>query len=573
LRNKLIYSVLILFLSYNNIFSLIEKNAYNDVGLNEKNGTYGYDTYLRKSFFSFFTGLGFYPILPYKNTNSDEELYAEVGGRIKLFIDLPELQGLYFNGDFFISRNSLSLYKSGDLGWWNSFVPYFGNSHVGFQHKYFSIKLGFQNLTSSDAIYNHLLLDDYSGSIFALKINTMLGRFVDMEFIYGMVRPHQGPWYSGDATIDINKPDNIDDDEMYYAYYGKSLYTHKINIRPLPWIRFGIYEGVYFLGENFNPYYANPFFIYIATQFIASPFGDKEGSRYNNHAANLLAGVDFNIGFHGWRFYGEFFIDDFNLGEYLQFKDGSHPDKFAFILGGELRGYLFTRYIQMPPLAEFIISNLYFNIEYGIVSKYTYSRDSNFNYEYVRDEYKFRYDPDDPPSQKRVKEVNRVGNFLGFMYGPNSDCLDIAIGWRSDLFNVKEYNAGYAGDEYFYSLKNKQIPKRLIKLQLHYRHYRLGDERDVIMPYYWNEHPSYDLETGEEKSTLGTSRGTEFLTQVHEIGDILDLNIYGDVVRFSRFVLGLETKFMWQWITYYPFTSDSETLFMFKWDFGIILSW
>ena len=123
MKNKLLFSVLIIFLSYNNIFSLIEKNSYNDVGLNEKNGTYDYDTYLRKSFFSFFTGLGFYPIIP--DGNADEDFYSEVGGRIKLFIDLPELQGFYLNGDFFISRNSLSLYESGDLGWWNSFVPYF----------------------------------------------------------------------------------------------------------------------------------------------------------------------------------------------------------------------------------------------------------------------------------------------------------------------------------------------------------------------------------------------------------------------------------------------------------------
>ena len=96
------------------------------------------------------------------------------------------------------------------------------------------------------------------------------------------------------------------------------------------------------------------------------------------------------------------------------------------------------------------LSNLYINFEYGVVSKYTYARDSNFNYEYVRDEYPKRYDIQ-PPSEKRREEVNRIGNFLGFMYGPNSDCIDIAIGWRNDLKNVKEYTAGYQADEYFYS--------------------------------------------------------------------------------------------------------------------------
>ena len=243
------------------------------------------------------------------------------------------------------------------------------------------------------------------------------------------------------------------------------------------------------------------------------------------------------------------------------------------VIGGELRGYLFTRYIRFSKLAEFILSNLYINIEYGIVSKYTYARDSNFNYEYVRQEYPYRYDIREP-SEEEVAKRNRTGNFLGFMYGPNSDCLDIAIGWRSDLSNVKEYTADYQADVYFDSLKKKKIPPRLFKIQIHWRQYRLGDERDVIKPYWWNEHPNYDLYYADgTKNEAGVSRGTEFLAKIEEIGDILDISIYSDIIRINRFVLGAETKFFFFWQTLDPWTASTTTIFDFRWEFGLIISW
>ncbi len=565
-----LFIILIIFLFfYPPLFSLIEKNDYNDPGLNEKNGTYGLDTYLRKSYTLFLAGVS--SLMKFDDDLDEYINYYEFGGRIHLYSEMPEMKGFFFNGDFLLTRNSHATFSSGDKGWWNSFIPYFGETHFGYKTKYFKIKLGFQKLVSSDAIYNHLLIDDYSGSIFGLRLDGMLGKFVDFQLSYNMIRPHQGPWYQGNDPIDWNKK-NVEDDELYAALYGKSLYTHKLNIRPLPWIRIGIYEGTYFLGENLNPWYANPFFIYIGSQLLDSIIADKEGSRFNTHAANLLAGVDFNIGFNGWRFYGELFHDDSNLGAYLQFKNEYQPNKIGIVFGGELRGYAITRFFKLDPVVEYILSNLYINFEYGVVSKYTYSRDSNFNYEYVRDEYPRRYDVQ-PPDSKRREEVNRIGNFLGFMYGPNSDCIDFAIGWRNDLKNVKEYTADYQADEYFHSFKKKIIPKRFFKMQLHFRNYRLGDERDVTMPYYYNEHPSIDLDTGKEKDEYGTSRGTEFLANVVEIGEDLDFSIYGDVIRLSRFVLGLESKFLFQWRTYYPYTPDQHTDFSFRWEFGTIISW
>ena len=294
-----------------------------------------------------------------------------------------------------------------------------------------------------------------------------------------------------------------------------------------------------------------------------------------------MATVDYNIGFGGWRTYGEFFLQDFN-GEYAKFQNPSHPDKFGFDIGFELRGYLITKNHKMSDIAEFIIANMYVNFEYAIVSKYCYARTSNYNVEFVRNEYKYAYDPDNQPSQATVDKENSIGNFLGFMYGPNSDCIDIAIGWRSDLYNVKEDSAEYQGDVYFQSFKKKMIPKRLFKIQLHFRNFRLGDGRNVILPYYGDQHPSYWLTAEEiaanngssDKSTMGTNNGTEFLAQVLQIGDIVDLNVYGDIIKFSKFVLGMESKFTFTWNTYYPFNPPYQyTTFDFKWDIGIEITW
>ena len=90
------------------------------------------------------------------------------------------------------------------------------------------------------------------------------------------------------------------------------------------------------------------------------------------------------------------------------------------------------------------------------------------------------------------------------------------------------------------------------------------------MPFYWNEHPIYDLDQDGEG---GTDRRTEFLAYVLEMGDIFDINIYSDILRINRFVLGMETKFNFYWHTMYPFTPSASTTFIFRWEFGIILSW
>ena len=101
----------------------------------------------------------------------------------------------------------------------------------------------------------------------------MITPFFDFQVVYNFIRFHESPWYNGESGYEwANATEqnilHLPKDQVGSGYvmpkYGKSLYYPKMNIRPAPWIRFGLFESVYFLGENFNPFFANPFFIYFA---------------------------------------------------------------------------------------------------------------------------------------------------------------------------------------------------------------------------------------------------------------------------------------------------------------------
>ncbi|MCG8569811.1 MAG: hypothetical protein MJB14_06700 [Spirochaetes bacterium] len=560
-----IYSLL-LFIMACPAFAIFEHNLYFDRGLNEKNGTFNLNKYLYPNYLTVLLTPG-------------NENYLNFGAITHLEVTYPELGGFYFKGDFSMTRLSSPNADAvlGDIGsYWGSFAPFFGATHFGFKKRFFDAKFGYQNLVSSDAIYNHLMLDDYSRSILVLALNTMPSRFFDSQLVYAILRPHTGKWYAEEG--ELTEMDYMTDQDFYSPIYGKSLYFHKINIRPAPWLRFGIQESVLFLGENLNPWYANPFFIYFASQSLAAYYKEKNGSRLNTHMADIKMGFDWNIGFYGWRFYGEIIIDDSNA-EWVTFKNPTHPDKVGFVVGGEIRGYLFTRYIQMPKIAQFIVKNLYINFEYSITSKYIFSRDPNVYYEYVLADYPYRYDENSEVDQSIVDEVNRVGNFIGYMFGPNSDCLDIAIGWRNDLQTVTNSPAQYQIDQYFDSFQDHKKPNRLLKMQLHYRKYRLGDNRNVLVPYGTNEHASYDDDMeydsngdGILDNDAGTDFRTSFMTGVAETNHIMDINVYSDLARISRFIFGLETKLTFHWRVIDPQTINSKLHHTFRMDIGFIIN-
>ncbi len=547
------FLLIILFTLALPIFGIIDTNDYYDINLIEKNGTFNFESYKRSNHSYLFGGF---------DTNG----YTEILGRMRLNIGPPELIGFYLVSEILFS-NSDKRDAGGEFEKTGNTMLFYGEAYIGFKNKWTSVKFGFQNLISSDAIYHRLLLDDYSGPIFALRWSQLLSRYVDMDLIYSFIRPHQGEW-SPNLTTLYKKGE----------LYGKSLFVKKFNFRPLPWIRIGLSDSVYFLGENFNIWFMNPFSIYFITLSLNKFYDEKFGSGLNTGASDLKIGLDFQIGFNGWRVYGELLVDDSDAF-FLMFKYPIFPNRIGAVLGGEIRGYLFTRYLKPPKAAEFFLKNLYINFEYAITSKYVYSRDHVCNYEYVREEYQKAYDPRNPISQTELDRVQRVGNFLGYMYGNNADSFDIAVGWRNDIDQVKDYGAEYQTDVYYDSFKKKKFVDRLFKLQLHYRHYRLGDERNIIAPYYMNEHYYYDVDPDLDSDGDGikdndtSNRDTEFLRVVLEEGNIFDINFYSDIFRITRFVIGIETKFNFHWRTRLPRTSAETTDFVFKWEIASVITW
>ena len=588
---KIGFFIISLFSSVFTLCSLTEYNEYLDSGLVEKNGTFGLNPYLTPNFISGFI-------------SSSTDDYFELGARLKVHYSPKELKGLFFNGEMTMSNVSVRETGGDAAAWWNGTIPWWGETNFGFESRWFDFKLGYQNMVSSTGIYNNLMLDDYSGAFLGYKSNLAITKFFDFQVIMNFVRIHQGPWYTGDATyewdyiydsIKLHEDEYSSIDSKYQAKYGKTLYMHKINIRPAPWIRFGLQESVYFLGENLNPYFINPFFLYFATGMIGGELEDKYGTSNNVGANDIKIGLDFSVGFDGWRLYGELMIDDAN-GEYLKFQQPDHPDRVAFMLGGELRGYLFDKYLPLPRKVSNIIKNLYVNFEMATISRYCFSRDDNYNYEYVREEYPFKYYPSNYALVKNTdgslkypdyieyteemsRKINRIGNFIGYKYGSNSDSFDIAIGWRNDLYNVKDSRADYITDRYYESLKENRRPDRLLKMQLHYQHYRLGTDRDVVLPFYMNEHFYYNLNlydeqgnplTGEDAEG-GTDLRTGFIDEVLFAGDTLDFNIYADLFHFNRGIVGLEMKHSFIWGTTYPNSDNASTEFTYKFDMGIII--
>lgn len=103
--------------------------------------------------------------------------------------------------------------------------------------------------------------------------------------------------------------------KTYLPRYGAG---QRIDLRIGRHLQFGIYELVDFFGTNELNRFANPLQMY----YLAN-----EASGTNN--ANLLAGIDFNLIFNPFRFYGEFINDDITV-----FEQSGNPDKYAFQIGG-----------------------------------------------------------------------------------------------------------------------------------------------------------------------------------------------------------------------------------------------
>ncbi|HOV14899.1 MAG TPA: hypothetical protein PK771_11485, partial [Spirochaetota bacterium] len=306
--NKILIILLVTLIPLFYSFSLREVNDYYDFGLNEKTGTFGITPYIRPNYL--LTG----------GTFSVKDGFTEWLLKYHTYIDLPELCGVFFNIDFTMANSAqlVDLFlKKNDrfLGEFKKLINFtfnYGEGYIGYKNTYVTLKFGFQNCKSTDSIYHNLLIDDYSGVYLGLRSDIMFSRFFDVQLIYNFIRPQNSLW----TTKDLSSMT-----EAYNGLYGKSLFIKKLNFRPLPWIRIGLTDSVYFLGENFNIWYLNPFSLYYMTAAMSQVFKNKYGTEFNTGASDIKFTIDFNVGFDGWRAYGEVMIDDLDA-KYVVFATG-----------------------------------------------------------------------------------------------------------------------------------------------------------------------------------------------------------------------------------------------------------
>lgn len=172
--------------------------------------------------------------------------------------------------------------------------------------------------------------------------------FYDLNLNFGQIL-QMTAFLNGFDDESIYRSELQFDDSLTIKSTGRNIKTNfprfgagqRIDLRIGKHIQIGIYELADLFGSNELVRFVNPLQIYYLS---------NESSGTNN--ANLLGGIDFNLIFKRFRFYGEFLNDDITI-----FEDKGNPNKYAFQLGGTFYG--------RSPLIQT-------GIEYTHVSPYVY---------------------------------------------------------------------------------------------------------------------------------------------------------------------------------------------------------
>jgi hypothetical protein len=161
-----------------------------------------------------------------------------------------------------------------------------------------------------------------------LKLSSFLAGYDDEDRFAGEVSP-------SDSLIVTANGRNI---SALPARYGAG---QRIDVRLGRHVQLGLYELADFFGSGDLTRFANPLQFYYTV---------NSASGTNN--ANIMGGVDINVVFSPWRFYGEVLNDDVTM-----FEDAGNPDKYAFQVGAQCfpKGYVTQA-----------------GIEYTHVTRYTY---------------------------------------------------------------------------------------------------------------------------------------------------------------------------------------------------------
>ena len=191
--------------------------------------------------------------------------------------------------------------------------------------------------------YRSLFLSDFSNNYFYLKLNTRVWKL-----------HYQNIFAELNAESIRGNPGNTILDKKY-------LTAHYLTYRPIPTLRFGIYEAVIYHRTNqFELQYLNPVILYrTVEQGLDSP-------------DNAFIGLDFSWDiFKRFQVYSQLMLDEFLFDELLSERRGWWANKYGIQLG--------IKYIDALG-----IDHLDIQAEFNTVRPYTYQhRDSSSNYSHT----------------------------------------------------------------------------------------------------------------------------------------------------------------------------------------------
>lgn len=180
--------------------------------------------------------------------------------------------------------------------------------------------------------YRSLILSDYGGSYFFLKLQTTIWRICYTNLFTEMT-----------ATY------NRSTDKLLPKKYGA---FHHLNINITNWLDLGLFEAViYKRDRGFELQYLNPIIFYRAVeQALGSP-------------DNALVGADYKVNlFSHVQLYGQIVFDEFNFS-HIKARDGWWANKFAIQTG--------AKYID-----AFGLQNLDLQAEFNYVRPFMYTHNT-----------------------------------------------------------------------------------------------------------------------------------------------------------------------------------------------------
>jgi hypothetical protein len=137
--------------------------------------------------------------------------------------------------------------------------------------------------------------------------------------------------------------DQIDQSSLDARYFSGQRIDWKINDH----VQIGLYDFCDFSGQKDFIRYFNPLQIYV--------FGQFNGPE----SANLIGGIDVNVLFKPFRFYGELVDDDITI-----FDNSGNPNKFGYQVGAALyrAGVVSQIGVEYNHIAKYVFGNSYSNL-------------------------------------------------------------------------------------------------------------------------------------------------------------------------------------------------------------------